>query len=82
MMNLESLELRQGEILDGDVQHDVPALLGPGLHAQPELVVDHRHQVLRHLDVELHHVGPVLYGVLHGGEGVLLDGAATEETDD
>ena len=77
--DLEALELGQTEILDRNVQHDVSALLAPRLNTQPELVVDHWHQVLRHLHVELHHVGPVLDGVPHGGQGVLLDGAATEE---
>ena len=44
------MELVYGKILDRDLEHDVPAVLRLGLDAQRELVVDHRHQVSRHLD--------------------------------
>ena len=79
MVDLQALELRQGEVFHRDVQHEVPALLGASLDTQPELVVEHGDQVPGHMHVKLHHVSPVLYRVLHGGQSVLLDGAAAVE---
>ena len=46
------MELINGEILDRNLEHDLAAVLGLGLHAQPELVVDDRHQVRGHLQYQ------------------------------
>ena len=72
-MTTQSLQLLQTEVLDRNVDHHLPALLGPGQHAEVELVVDARNQVPGHLHVELDHVGAVEDGVLEAGQGVLPD---------
>ena len=45
MVDLESLELLELEILDRNLQHELSPGLGPGLHTQPELMEENRHQI-------------------------------------
>ena len=45
MVNLESLELLELEILDRNLQHELSPGLGPGLHTQLELMEENRHQI-------------------------------------
>ena len=50
MVNLESLQLLELEILDRNLQHELSPRLGPGLHTQLELMEQDRHQIPADLD--------------------------------
>ena len=45
MVDLESLELLKLEILDRNLQHQLPPGLGPGLHTELELMEEDWHQI-------------------------------------